>query len=341
MARLTAVSGLGRKSAALFLLELEGRRLLLDMGDGLEKGERPDLSTLGKIDAVLLSHVHIDHVGGLDRLHEIGNPPVYASLETLRCLPDHLKPKQYAALPEQGSAHILGLPVQTGRSGHAPGGIWMRFDTQRGGFLYTGDFSTEARLLVCDPFPRAASVLADTSYGDRSENLTDQIAELAVHAAKGAILPCPENGRGPDMVQALSAAGLMVHACAQIATETETLTGQVPPVVDAQTARPDQIIVASGPNAETGLPAAVLGRSDFRFIFSSHVPRTSPAHPLIATKQARWMGWNVHPRLSDVLTLANETGAEQVLPAFVKLDDAPQLVAALGPKLIQTIQTQV
>ncbi|SMD09170.1 MBL fold metallo-hydrolase [Primorskyibacter flagellatus] len=341
MARLTAISGMGRKSAAIFLLELEGRKLLLDMGNGLELGEHPDLSAVGKVDAVLLSHVHIDHVGGLDRLHEIGNPPVYASAKTLRCLPDHLKPGQYAILPENGNTQVLGLPVETGRAGHAPGGIWMRFDTPDGGFLYTGDFSTEARLLACDPFPRATSVLADASYGDRSEKLADQIAALAVQAAQGAILPCPENGRGPDMVLALSAAGLNVHACARISAETERLTGHAPPVVDAKTARSDQVIVASGPNAETGLPASVVGRVNFRFIFSSHVPRTSPAHAIIESGQATWMGWNVHPRQSDLVALAQQTGAQRILPAFVNLDEAPQLVAALGPKIIRTFHTKV
>ncbi|WP_375796897.1 MBL fold metallo-hydrolase [Alloyangia mangrovi] len=40
------------------------------MGGGLEVGERPDLSQAGRIDAVLLSHAHVDHVGALDRLAE-------------------------------------------------------------------------------------------------------------------------------------------------------------------------------------------------------------------------------------------------------------------------------
>lgn len=341
MARLTALSGLGRKSAALFLLEIAGKRLLLDMGTGLEAGERPDLSGAGHIDAVLLSHAHSDHVGALDRLDEVGTPPVFASAETLRQLPPALRPAQSYALPERGWSDVLGVSVETGRAGHAPGGIWMRFDTGHGGFLYTGDFSTETALLVCDPFPRAATVLADASYGDREEALCDQIAALAEAATGGAVLPCPADGRGPDMVAALDAYGLEIRACAQIAEEMSRLTGSRPPEADAGSARPGQIIVATGPNAEEGLPARLRDRAGFRFVFSGHVPKTSPAHVMIAEGRGRWMGWNVHPRRSDVLALADSTGATRVLPAFVDLATAPNLVAALGPRLCRATSLEV
>ncbi|MEI2386678.1 MBL fold metallo-hydrolase [Breoghania sp. JC706] len=341
MARLTAISGLGRKAAAVFLLEIEGRRLLLDLGDGLETGERPDLSRAGIIDAVLLSHGHVDHVGGLDRLDEIGNPPVFASAETLAHLPDGFRPADARVLCERGQTDVLGLTVTTGRAGHAPGGIWMRFETPRGGFLYTGDFSTEGPLLACDAFPATTTVLADASYGDRDAALADQIGLLAREARRGAVLPCPSNGRGAEMVTALSALGLRVHACERVAEETERLTGTAPPVADAQSARPDQVIVASGSNAENGLPAALCARDGFRFIFSSHVPKTSPAHAMIGEARARWMGWNVHPRLCDVIALAENTQAERVLPAFVDLATAPRLVAALGDRLVRESEVDV
>ena len=332
MARLTALSGIGRKSAAIFLLEIDDRRLLLDLGAGLEVGEVPDLSGAGRVDAVLLSHAHVDRAGALNRLDEIGSPPVLASAECLRQL-NGTRPAKAQALPETGRAEVAGLTVETGRAGHAPGGIWMRFETEAGGFLYTGDFSTEGALLSCDPFPRAASVLADASYGDRDEALADQIDRLARAARGGAVLPCPADGRGPDMVAGLSEAGLTVHACPVIAAECARLGFALPEAVTEETARPGMVIVADGPNAEHGLPAALRWRTGFRFIFSSHVPRSSPAHGMIASGAAEWMGWNVHPRLDDLVSLARTTGARQVLPAFLDLDAAPRLVAALGDRL--------
>ncbi|MBU2961251.1 MBL fold metallo-hydrolase [Citreicella sp. C3M06] len=337
-ARLTALSGMGRKSAAVFLLELEGRRLLLDLGDGLEAGERPDLSGAGRIDAVILSHAHEDHAGGLDRLPEIGSPPVFASAETLRQLGQRLPAAH--ALPEQGEAEVLGLPLLLGRSGHAPGGIWMRLPT-RGGLLYTGDFSVEAPLLPCDPFPRAEVVIADASYGDRDEALRGQIDALASLCADGAILPCPPHGRGADMVTALSARGLSVKTCAEVADDCARLTGTRPDTVSPATASPRDIIIATGPNAERGLPAALRNTPGFRFVFSSHVPRSSPAWAMIDSGRAQWSGWNVHPRLRDILSLAEQTGARRILPAFVDLAQAPRLSQALGARLCQDSSLEV
>ena len=56
MAALTAISGAGAKGPACFLLEAEGRRLLLDLGYGPQPGLWPDVSGVGKVDALLLSH---------------------------------------------------------------------------------------------------------------------------------------------------------------------------------------------------------------------------------------------------------------------------------------------
>src|SRR6185437_10256245 len=108
--RVTAISGLGGKSPACFLVETGGRRLLLDLGEGPDPGVRPNLEGVGQIDAVLLSHSHRDHAGALDLLPQIGDPPVYASaIVAARLGRPEIRP-----LPLAGSVGILGVTVRTG-----------------------------------------------------------------------------------------------------------------------------------------------------------------------------------------------------------------------------------
>src|SRR5439155_21198603 len=82
-ARLVAVSGLGPKEPAAFVVEADGRRLLLDCGEGSEPGRLPDFDAIGNIHAVILSHGHADHAGALRFSDRIGRPPVYATAPVL------------------------------------------------------------------------------------------------------------------------------------------------------------------------------------------------------------------------------------------------------------------
>ena len=136
-ALLHLISGVGAKGPACFLLEVAGKRLMLDLGEGPPPGLFPKVDDIGPIDALVLSHGHRDHVGGLSLLPKLGNPPVYATDIVLRALPGGIAGRP---LPVRGRGDVLGIAVETGRNGHAPGGIWLRFAIGDG-FLYTGDFS--------------------------------------------------------------------------------------------------------------------------------------------------------------------------------------------------------
>jgi len=341
LARLTALSGLNRKSAAIFLVEIHGKRILFDLGDGLEPGEHPDLSNIGKIDAVFISHAHTDHAGSLNRLGEVGNPIAFASERTFDFLPETHKPAHSRVIPECGHFEYEGLSFQSGRCGHAPGGLWFHLETEHGGFIYTGDISLESQGMVFDPLPSARTLLIDASYGDRDQSLNTQIKAIAQQAANGAVLCCPAAGRGTDMALAMAAHGYTVHTSQVIADEIMAATGQAFPVVKAETARPDQVIIATESNGEAGLSAELLARGGFRFIFSSHVPHGTPAHRLTEKGDAIWLPWNVHPRKRDILKLADACGAEKVIPAFVNVDHAPELCAALEKRLRKTTETEI
>ncbi|TYC61729.1 MBL fold metallo-hydrolase [Rhodobacterales bacterium] len=341
MARLIAISGLGRKSAAIFLVEAQGKRILFDFGDGLEPGEHPDLRGIGPVDAVFLSHAHTDHVGSLDRIDEIGCPPVFATERTLCGLPHEPCAIRPHAIAERGSFEFDGLRLTTGRSGHSPGGVWFHLETDKGDFLYTGDISLESPGMPFDLPPPASTLLIDASYGDRDQPLDAQIAAIVNEVETGAVLCCPAAGRGVDMALALADCNLDVHVSDVIGLETAVTTGKRFPIVNTRTARPDQVIIATEANGEAGLAADLLRRGGFSFIFSSHVPEGTPAAELIARDEARWMPWNVHPRKRDVIDLADRCGAKQVLPAFVDMVKAPELANALGERLRLAVETEI
>src|SRR5580658_2778932 len=117
---LRLISGVGAKGPACFVIETADRRLMLDLGEGPPPGFLPNVDGVGPIDALVLSHGHKDHVGGLELVSKLGNPPVYATDIVARGLP---KGTNVRPLPAGGPSEILGIAVETGRNGHAPGGV--------------------------------------------------------------------------------------------------------------------------------------------------------------------------------------------------------------------------
>ena len=351
MAELKIISGAGGKLPAAFLLETCGRRILFDLGEGPEPGVLPDVAGIHPVDALCLSHAHQDHAGALQLRARLGRPPVYATAETFAQIPEAVLPQAARhLLPLAGTAEVAGLTLTTGRSGHAPGGIWLHVAADCG-FLYMGDWTPESGLLAFDPPPRAACLVTDASYGDRDTSLADQTGQMAEAVRGGAVLPVPSAGRGPEVVLALAREGLKPRACPVVLAEMtalartpsgichpgtrEELTDLLASAGRSGAYQPTDVIVSTEANAETGLAASLLARAGegFRFVFSSHVPPGTPAADLLAQGQAEWLGWNVHPRLKDTLWLADHTRACHVVPAFAAPEAMPKLTAALGKRL--------
>ena len=330
--KLTAVSGLGAKGPACFLVETGHARLLLDLGYGPQPGLLPDVERVGQVDALLLSHGHRDHAGGLSLLATIGNPPIYATDIVRRMLPPDTNTR---ALPLHGTTEIVGVAVTTGRSGHAPGGVWLHLGAG-GGLLYMGDNCTESALYAEDAPPAAEVLILDASYGEYETPLA------AVHTqferlfdAGPVLLPVPVAGRGPEIALHVMRSGRDFPAIDDamrgsleklaaidseslkpgLAGEMTALAQQAPPIRD-----PRGIMLAAVADATSGTAASLVAAWEKTphpaIVFTGYLPPGTPAERLTASRRASYQRWNVHPLLSHNAVLAARVGARIVLPAF-------------------------
>jgi len=347
MASLRLISGVGAKGPACFLLEAAGQRLMLDLGEGPPPGHVPKVDDIGPIDALVLSHGHKDHVGGLALLPQLGNPPVYATDIVLRALPEGITARP---LPVGGCGDVLGIAVETGRNGHAPGGIWLRFAVGDG-LLYTGDICAESMLYAYDPPPPAGTALMDCSYGAYDAPLAACWNKLASFVEREPLLlPVPANGRGPEIALALLRHGrtdIFVDDAMQkalrelddgarvslrdnVADDIKRLTATVKPIE-----RPHGVMLAGSADGTSGATARLFGawqdKPEPAILFTGYVNPTTPADHLVKSGRAQTMRWNVHPRLSDTVALVRATQAKTVIPAFCDRAQLTALAAAFAP----------
>jgi len=351
-ASLRLISGVGKKAPACFLIEAGGWRFLLDLGEGPPPGALPDVDGIGRVDAVILSHGHRDHVGGLMLLPRLGNPPVYATDIVARGLPQAFLPQGTTVqpLPVGGTADVLGIAITTGRNGHAPGGIWLHFAISDG-FLYTGDYSTESPLYAYDPPPQpAATALIDCSYADYQKPFAACWEQLASFVARGPLLlPAPPNGRGPEIALELMRHGfrdIFADEATQMALrqlgngaaislrapagDIERLAAAVRPIDGAR-----GVMIAGSADGTSGATKKLFAEWEYAavpaILFTGYVNPTTLAERLTKSGRAQTMRWNVHPLLADTVALVRATQAKTVIPAFCDREKLDALAAALAP----------
>jgi hypothetical protein len=238
--RITFLGGGRQVGRSCILLQTPNSKILLDCGidvasQGSEKFPYFNVSEfdISQLDAVIVSHAHLDHVGLIPYLYKMGyKGPVYMTPPTrdiaaLLSLDFIGVAYKQAASPLFSSTDIkemvkhsvcFGYNEVTDvtpdirltfyNSGHALGGAMVHLNIGNGlhNFLYTGDFKYGASRLL-DPavnvFSRVESVLTESTYGAKEDVLNPRVKseeELIsilnkVISRKGKVL-IPELGLG-------------------------------------------------------------------------------------------------------------------------------------------------
>ncbi|MFH1403608.1 MAG: MBL fold metallo-hydrolase [Candidatus Altiarchaeota archaeon] len=193
MVKLTFLGGAREVGKSSILLESNGLQLIMDSGLKLDEPPTYPLP-VEEVDALILSHAHLDHCGNIPTVFRQEHMPVYLTGVTqelshmlqhdslkidklkghpLRYIDDDIEDlATKEKLVEYGREYTIpeGAIMTFYDAGHIPGsaGIQMEVDGKR--VFYTGDTkATETRLQPAAEYPESTDVLiCESTYGNRT-----------------------------------------------------------------------------------------------------------------------------------------------------------------------------
>ena len=215
---LIIAGGVGEHGRNCFYVRGETIRFLVDCGKMADTPENPyphlTREQISGLDAVFLTHSHADHTGALPWLYENGfQGTVIAAAETLSQLPFAVR--ENCVLQElcpNGAGQLQNLFIQWGRSGHCVGSVWYRFAENGKSVFFSGDYTEDTQVYVCDPIRNQHADLAvldcaygldETSYEVSCDQLVQKTEEL-LSAHRLLLFPVPKYGRGLEILSLFS-----------------------------------------------------------------------------------------------------------------------------------------
>jgi ribonuclease J len=160
-AHLSFLGGVGEVGRNMACVELDGRFLILDAGLSFPHTEMPGIDLVlpdfeylrqnrDRVEAVVLTHGHEDHIGSLPYLLREFSLPVYGTPFTLALLEGKLEEHKVrdnadlrTAVPGSG-ASVGPFTMRFMRVTHSiPDGMAVAVDTPAGTILHTGDFKLD------------------------------------------------------------------------------------------------------------------------------------------------------------------------------------------------------
>ena len=245
--RITALGGALEVGRSAFLVQTRESKVLLDCGinpgavnpiDMFPRLDVPEFD-IESLDAVVISHSHLDHCGLVPYLYKYGyDGPVYCSAPTSNLMTllqlDYLDvvSKQGAIAPydqkDVRECVLHTIPLRYGmvtdiapdirltlhNAGHILGSSIIHLHIGEGlhNIVYTGDYKYAKTTLLeaaTTEFPRAETVITETTYGgpgdvmpsriEAEETLTRVINETLENGGK-VLIPVPAVGRAQEIM---------------------------------------------------------------------------------------------------------------------------------------------
>ncbi len=228
-------------------LRISGKGILMDSGirQSGSKDPLPDFRTLqeqGGVDAILISHAHMDHIGTLPLVSKAyPDAPIYMTAMTLDLtrvlLYDSLKimNNREGEIPHYSEQDVLSMlnrihplgyqtpfPVLDGftltfyPAGHIAGAACIYLETEEGTLFYSGDFSAFSQRTIegiSIPKLRPDIAIVETTYGNRlhanrqlEEKRLISLVKECIDQKKKILIPAFALGRAQEVLLILRAA---------------------------------------------------------------------------------------------------------------------------------------